>query len=68
MYLEGQVSLAIPDEDERMLVYSSTQHPSEGQKLVAEVLNIPLSHVTVQVRRMGGAFGGKKPMLTSGHA
>ena len=60
MYLEGQVSLAIPDEDERMLVYSSTQHPSEGQKLVAEVLNIPLSHVTVQVRRMGGAFGGKE--------
>ena len=60
MYLEGQVSLAIPDEDEKMLVYSSTQHPSEGQKLVAEVLNIPLSHVTVQVRRMGGAFGGKE--------
>ena len=60
MYLEGQVSLAIPDEDERMLVYSSTQHPSEGQKLVAQVLNIPLSHVTVQVRRMGGAFGGKE--------
>ena len=60
MYLEGQVSVAIPDEDERMLVYSSTQHPSEGQKLVAEVLNIPLSHVTVQVRRMGGAFGGKE--------
>ena len=60
MYLEGQVSLAIPEEDERMLVYSSTQHPSEGQKLVAEVLNIPLSHVTVQVRRMGGAFGGKE--------
>ncbi|MDA9710925.1 xanthine dehydrogenase molybdopterin binding subunit [Luminiphilus sp.] len=60
MYLEGQVSLAIPDEDDRMLVYSSTQHPSEGQKLVAQVLNIPLSHVTVQVRRMGGAFGGKE--------
>ena len=60
MYLEGQVSLAIPDEDGKMLVYSSTQHPSEGQKLVAEVLNIPLSYVTVQVRRMGGAFGGKE--------
>ncbi|GIR82729.1 MAG: hypothetical protein CM15mP84_04770 [Cellvibrionales bacterium] len=27
---------------------------------MAEVLNIPLSHVTVQVRRMGGAFGGKE--------
>ena len=59
-YLEGQVSLAIPGEDGDMLVYCSTQHPSECQHLIAKVLNIPDAAVTVEVRRMGGAFGGKE--------
>jgi xanthine dehydrogenase large subunit len=60
MYLEGQAALCIPQDDGGMTVYTSTQHPSEGQKLVAEVLNLPLSMVTVDVRRMGGGFGGKE--------
>jgi xanthine dehydrogenase large subunit len=58
-YLEGQVSLAIPGEDE-MLVHTSTQHPSELQHIVAHVLGLPNAAVTVEVRRMGGAFGGKE--------
>ena len=37
-YLEGQVALAVPGEDGAMLVYSSTQHPSEVQHIVARVL------------------------------
>ena len=60
LYLEGQASLCVPQEDGGMLVYTSTQHPAEGQKLVAEVLDVPFSRVTVDVRRMGGAFGGKE--------
>lgn len=60
MYLEGQVSLCVPEEDGGMLVYSSTQNPTEGQKLVAEVLGIDIHQVTVDTRRMGGAFGGKE--------
>ena len=59
-YLEGQVSLAIPGEDGDMLIYTSTQHPSEMQHLIAHALNIPVGAVTVEVRRMGGAFGGKE--------
>ncbi len=58
-YLEGQVALAVPGEDE-MLVYSSTQHPSELQNIVAHMLNLPAAAVNVEVRRMGGAFGGKE--------
>jgi xanthine dehydrogenase large subunit len=58
-YLEGQVALAIPGEDE-MFVHSSTQHPSELQHIVAHVLGLPNAAVTVEVRRMGGAFGGKE--------
>ena len=60
MYLEGQVSLAIPDEDDRMKIYTSSQHPSEVQKLVAEVLDVKLHRVMVDMRRMGGGFGGKE--------
>ena len=59
-YLEGQVSTAEPTEDGGMTVFSSSQHPSEVQKLVAEVLNIPLNKVIVDTRRMGGGFGGKE--------
>lgn len=59
-YLEGQVALAIPAEDRGMMVYSSSQHPTEVQKLVAEVLHLPMSLVTVDMRRMGGGFGGKE--------
>lgn len=60
MYLEGQVALAIPEEEDRISIYTSSQHPSEVQKLVAEVLNIKLHKVTVDMRRMGGGFGGKE--------
>ncbi|MGS2720230.1 xanthine dehydrogenase molybdopterin binding subunit [Paraglaciecola aestuariivivens] len=60
MYLEGQVSMAIPEEEDRLLVYSSSQHPSEVQKLIAEVLAIKLHKVVVDMRRMGGGFGGKE--------
>jgi len=59
-YLEGQVALAIPTEEGGMLIHSSTQHPSELQRLVAEVLALPVNAITVDVRRMGGGFGGKE--------
>lgn len=59
-YLEGQVALAIPQEDGDMLVYSSTQHPTEVQHLVAKVIGRADHAVTVEVRRLGGGFGGKE--------
>ncbi len=59
-YLEGQTALAIPGEDDNMLIYSSTQHPSEVQHTVAKVLGLDEAAVTVEVRRMGGGFGGKE--------
>jgi len=59
-YLEGQASMAVPLEDGDMLIYSSTQHPSELQHLVAQALGRADNAVTVEVRRMGGAFGGKE--------
>lgn len=59
-YLEGQIALATPHENGEMHCWSSTQHPSEVQHLIAKVLAIPDHAVTVEVRRMGGGFGGKE--------
>ncbi|EJW13481.1 Xanthine dehydrogenase, molybdenum binding subunit [Rhodovulum sp. PH10] len=59
-YLEGQIALASPGESGAMLVHASTQHPSEVQEIVARVLGVPEAFVTCEIRRMGGAFGGKE--------
>ncbi|WP_420408522.1 xanthine dehydrogenase molybdopterin binding subunit [Hoeflea sp.] len=59
-YLEGHIALAIPGEDDEVTVWSSTQHPSEVQHMVAHALGTVSNAVTVQVRRMGGGFGGKE--------
>ena len=59
-YLEGQVAMAMPAEDGGLFVKCSTQHPSEVQHLIAEVLGLPMNAVTIEMRRMGGAFGGKE--------
>jgi xanthine dehydrogenase large subunit len=59
-YLEGQVAYAIPREDGTMLVHSSTQHPADVQYRVARALKRAAKDITVECRRMGGAFGGKE--------
>ncbi len=59
-YLESQIALAIPGEDDEVLIHVSTQHPTEIQVMVAQVLGIPHAAVTVNMRRMGGGFGGKE--------
>ena len=59
-YLEGQAALAIPGEDGDMTLHCSTQHPSEIQHKAADCLGVPNHAVTVETRRMGGAFGGKE--------
>ena len=63
MYLEGQIAFAIPGEDDDLIVHCSTQHPSEAQHMVALVMGIPNNAVTVNVRRLGGGFGGKESQM-----
>ncbi len=59
-YLEGQIAMTIPQEDNNFLVYSSTQHPSETQQIVGKVLRQNYNSIHVIVRRIGGGFGGKE--------
>ncbi|UWQ96432.1 xanthine dehydrogenase molybdopterin binding subunit [Rhodobacteraceae bacterium M385] len=59
-YLEGQSALALPQEGGDMVIHSSSQHPTEIQHKVADALGLPMHSVRVEVRRMGGGFGGKE--------
>lgn len=57
--METQTALAIPDEDNTLVVYSSSQYPEFAQRVIARCLGIPFSNVRVITRRVGGGFGGK---------
>lgn len=59
-YLETQRARAIPREGGKMLLYSSTQAPYTVQRMVAKILGIPLHSVEIDVKRLGGGFGGKE--------
>nr|Q6Z351.1 RecName: Full=Putative aldehyde oxidase-like protein [Oryza sativa Japonica Group]BAC84232.1 putative aldehyde oxidase [Oryza sativa Japonica Group] len=58
-YMETQTALAIPDEDNTMTVYSSSQFPELAQNVISKCLGIPFNNVRVITRRAGGGFGGK---------
>ena len=59
-YLEGQIAFVFPQEDNDFKVFSSTQHPSETQQIIAKMLDQKNNTVNVEVRRIGGGFGGKE--------
>jgi len=59
-YLEGQAALVTPQEGGDMVVQTSSQHPTEIQHKVADAIGQPMHSVRVEVRRMGGGFGGKE--------
>ena len=58
--LEGQTAFVVPQEDNDFKVFSSTQHPSETQQILAKMLNQKSNTITVETRRIGGGFGGKE--------
>ena len=62
-YLEGQIAMAVPGEDDEMTIFVSTQHPAEVQHMVAHALGTHSNAVVVNVRRMGGGFGGKETQM-----
>jgi xanthine dehydrogenase molybdopterin binding subunit/xanthine dehydrogenase small subunit len=64
-YLETQAAWAEMGEDGTVFVSSSTQHPTEIQSVVGDVLGENRNKVVVQSPRMGGGFGGKE---TQGNA
>jgi xanthine dehydrogenase large subunit len=65
LYLETQAAVAVPGEKDTLRVISATQSPTAVQRIIARVLGLPMSQVTVEVFRLGGAFGGKEDQATA---
>jgi len=59
-YMESQATVVYPLENGQLEVYSSSQHPTETQHVVAHSLGLDYSQVVCVVKRMGGGFGGKE--------
>jgi xanthine dehydrogenase large subunit len=64
LYLETQAAYAMPKENDKILIYSSTQSPTSVQKITARVLNLPMNNIEIDVMRLGGGFGGKEDQAT----
>lgn len=59
-YFETQRALALPSEHDTIKVIASSQSPGAFHRHIAEVLGIPQHKVEFEIRRLGGAFGGKE--------
>ncbi|MFQ5605612.1 MAG: xanthine dehydrogenase molybdopterin binding subunit [bacterium] len=64
LYLETQRSRAIPLENRGIRLFSSTQSPYAVQRMTAKVLGVPHHQIEVDVKRLGGGFGGKEDQAT----
>jgi 4-hydroxybenzoyl-CoA reductase subunit alpha len=57
--LEQHAVVAVPEDDDRVTVYSSTQTPHYAHRALAKVLGLPPSRIRVKATPNGGGFGGK---------
>jgi putative selenate reductase molybdopterin-binding subunit len=62
-HIEPHVSLTYWDEDDRLVIRSSTQVPFHVRRQVAPLLGLPIKRIRVIKPRIGGGFGGKQEVL-----
>ena len=60
LYIETQGAYAVPQENNVIKIYSSTQGPTAVQRAVSKALGLPMHQLDVEVTRLGGGFGGKE--------
>jgi len=65
LYLETQGAYAHLTEKGHLTIASSTQGPTALQRTTAKVLGVPMHKIEVDVRRLGGGFGGKEDQATA---
>ncbi|HSC93312.1 MAG TPA: selenium-dependent xanthine dehydrogenase [Gaiellaceae bacterium] len=67
-FLEPESSLAVPEDDGRLHVYSQGQGVWEDRRQLASFLDVPESDVRVTQVSAGGAFGAKEDLDVQAHA
>ncbi len=60
LYIETQGAYAVPQENNSIKIYSSTQGPTAVQKTVSKVTGLAMHQIEIDVTRLGGGFGGKE--------
>jgi len=62
-HIEPHVCLSYWDEDDRLVIRTSTQVPFHVRRILAPVLGLPIKRIRVIKPRIGGGFGGKQEIL-----
>lgn len=62
-HIEPHVTLTYWDEDDRMVIRTSTQVPFHARRMLAPVLGLPVKRIRVVKPRIGGGFGNKQEVL-----
>ena len=61
--IEPHIAITWLDEDNRLMVRTSTQVPFHVRRILAPLLGIPIRRIRVIKPRIGGGFGGKQEIL-----
>ena len=62
-HIEPHVVMTYWDEDDRLVIRTSTQVPFHARRILAPVLGLPIKRIRVIKPRVGGGFGGKQEIL-----
>jgi len=62
-HIEPHVVITYWDEDDRLVIRSSTQVPFHARRILAPVLGLPMKRIRVIKPRVGGGFGGKQEVM-----
>ena len=62
-HIEPHVTVTYWDEDDRLVIRTSTQVPFHVRRILAPVLGLPVKRIRVIKPRIGGGFGGKQEVL-----
>ena len=62
-HIEPHVAVTYWDEDDRLVIRTSTQVPFHARRVLAPVLGLPVKRIRVIKPRIGGGFGGKQEIL-----
>jgi putative selenate reductase molybdopterin-binding subunit len=61
--IEPHMVITYWDEDDRLVIRTSTQVPFHVRRILAPVLGLPVKRIRVIKPRIGGGFGGKQEVL-----
>ena len=62
-HIEPHIVITYWDEDDRLVIRTSTQVPFHARRMLAPVLGLPIKRIRVIKPRIGGGFGGKQEVL-----